>query len=381
MNVSNNSRLFPNAARTRQVVENKRRLEHGLQEMQRDLRNPNEFTLRNIENRSRELSRLASQSDFPEQLHRVLRKIDRFARSQTGASPGMINRLLNVLGAPGRAINSWLKGREGQQVMQPIRDEVQNAINVLNQFTPMDDSAQVMSPEQAGGRMVPTQDAYPPVQPKNRIAPATPDEPDDGTLRHRNVTYLPDNRVRITGPGFDRVYRVTHPLITGKMMLAVGSSNVHSFGMKLDLSSPVRSSLIIRYWHKQPGGGRIPGATYEYLRVHPDFLDDMIKASSRGGFVWSTLRIRGTVAGHQYSYRIIRSLPNYLPRRAMVRNGQQIFVKRRMMAERRDGTKYTLTSHLPNQRIGPYRPSVKAPNVGNIDRGRNFSSGSGFQRR
>jgi hypothetical protein len=162
------------------------------------------------------------------------------------------------------------------------------------------------------------------------------------------------------------------PVLTG-VMIPVPSSNVHSIGFEFNFDYPLKSKLIIRYKQKDRQSGRsgtVGGPTYEYLDVHPDWFDDLQQAGSKGKWVWDQLRIRGTVAGHQYRYNLTRAAQGYLPRRALVRNGIQRFQRRQRTAVYSDGRTEILTSPLPNAVIGRYSPTAHRPNVGNMDRGR-----------
>jgi hypothetical protein len=155
-------------------------------------------------------------------------------------------------------------------------------------------------------------------------------------------------------------------------MIPVTSSNVHSIGFAFNLDRPLNSKLIIRYKQKdrRGGPGTVGGPTYEYDDVHPDWFDSLQQAGSKGKWVWDQLRIRGTVAGHQYRYNLTRAAQGYLPRRAIVSMGIQRLIRRTRTAVYPDGRTEVLRSPLPNQVIGRYSPSAHRPNVGNMDRGR-----------
>lgn len=373
---NNNRRLFPHSTRSSQLAQVQRQSAQLLNRIQREIANPTPRTLQEIEQHSRELSRLASGTDaaFTESYRRTLRAIDRYSRSQTGG--GMFSQLLRALGTPGRAVADWLRGREGQQLLRPIQQQVESAMQQVHELNP---ELLPTSPEEAGGRLVNPPDDSSTGQPpaggggggRNRLPPAAPPQgPPDDDSPHPNVRIMPDGRWRIRGPGYLRTLNPDHPALTGRMV-PVTSSNVHSIGYVFNFDAPLRGTMMVRYWQRnRAGSGRVPGPTYEYLRIHPDFFDDLwIQASSKGRWIWDNIRIRGTVAGHQYSYNLARAAQNYLPRRARVVNGRQVLERRRRVAERRDGSRYVLTSPLPTEYIGAYRPQAHRPNVGNPDRG------------
>lgn len=67
-----------------------------------------------------------------------------------------------------------------------------------------------------------------------------------------------------------------------------------------------------------------PGPTYAYLDVPAVVYHKMQQAQSKGKFVWDALRIRGTIYGHQYQYKLVHGQVTiqdgvsgvYIPRKA-----------------------------------------------------------------
>lgn len=366
----NNSKLFPNSERRRRQQQQQQRAQDLLNQIDRLARTPNEQTLPQIEARTRELTRLTSSGGFAREMVSSIRSL---AKSISERPSGAIGSFLRTLGVSGNSIARWFRSYEGQQLLQPIRQQVQQAIGLANQLDPEAIGLGNQPPEQAGGQVVPTPPDRP-VHATNRgRPPLPPDVPDyDPDPIHRNVTVLPDGRWRIRGPGYERIMRPEDDLLTGRMIPAT-SSNVHSYGYEFNLDAPLKGKLIVRYLQRDRSGrtnSKVGGPTYAYESVHPDLFNDLKLANSKGKWVWDDLRIRGTIAGHQFSYHLIRAAQDYLPRRAIVRNGQQILRRRRRTAEPRNGERYQLTSPLGTQRIGPYRPTSHRPNVGNPDRGR-----------
>jgi hypothetical protein len=323
--------------------------------------------------------------------------VGRMAREQANS---LVSQVLNSLGTPGQLIQSWLRGREGQQSLNPIRQNVQQALNMLSQFAPqlMDEP---VTPEQAGGRRV--EDWFeganvpdlPPIQPRtpsqsrNPNAPASPSSGRSGSSGsggssnrlppatdyalgpHPNVRILSNGDYEVRGPGYHRVLNPRDPLLTGEM-IRVQSSNVYAVGYAFNFNQPLKGELIIRYLQKdrKGGSGKVGGPTYSYKSVHPDWFSDMLNAGSAGKWVWDRLRIRGTKAGHQYEYDLIRAAQGYLPRRFVVQNQMQRLVRRQRTALYSDGRTEILRSPLPNQTVGRYNPPRgSAANYGNRDRG------------
>tara|TARA_Y100000310_G_scaffold322161_1_gene380828 strand:+ start:2705 stop:3898 length:1194 start_codon:yes stop_codon:yes gene_type:complete len=118
-----------------------------------------------------------------------------------------------------------------------------------------------------------------------------------------------------------------HPLITGNMVRAVGSSNVHSYGYDYD-----SAFLYVRFLGVGKGGireGR--GPLYRYSNVEPEKFIALHNSTSKGTWIWDDLRIRGTVSGHQKDYALVGITGNYVPRKATINaRGEEVFQKRRI---------------------------------------------------
>ena len=113
------------------------------------------------------------------------------------------------------------------------------------------------------------------------------------------------------------------------------SSNVYSFAFVPD-SSKRKGTLYITYkanelhaegvaverGHRGKGQGshqfkgqhghtvgkktNNPGPVYAYLDVPTTVYNGMMRAQSKGKFVWDKLRVRGTIHGHQYRYQLVQ---------------------------------------------------------------------------
>lgn len=374
------ARITPNRDRSQRRQRQQRRAEQMLREMQRTLTSPTPRTHRQLQEQANRISRLVSSSPgFSRQAAELTRRLRQLTDS------GELSIANQVLGAfddsRGNLVRDWLKSASGRQALRAMSDEIQRTIDIVNQIDPEEAGrADAPTPEQLGGRRIPDpgerlpaltqpQPQQPPQPRRPPRPPEPPEPPPEPESPHRNVTVLPDGRWRIRGPGYNRVLSPDHAALTGEMVPAV-SSNVHSYGYQFDFDRPTHGRLIVRYLQRDRSGrsaGKVPGPTYEYLRVHPDFFDDMLRAGSKGKWVWDELRIRGTIAGHQYSYNLTRAAQRYLPRRARVVRGRQVLERRRRVAMFSTGRE-TLVSPLPTTVVGPYRPSVHRPNIGNPDR-------------
>lgn len=117
----------------------------------------------------------------------------------------------------------------------------------------------------------------------------------------------------------------------------VESSNVHSYAWH---GSPATGSLLVRFHAKD---GKSPGPIYEYLGTPHEMYSQMATAPSKGSWVWDALRVRGSVSGHQYPYRLYGvGTGGYIPRQAVIglrgKNGQpstagEHFVTRRFQGQ------------------------------------------------
>lgn len=372
-----NSKLFPNSERQRKLERDKRQAREILNQMERLTQNANDQTLRQLEAKANELNRVIGSGTNLGFTREMIRSIRQITKGVSERPANAISRFLSGLGVSGANIARWFRSYEGQELLKPIQSQVRQALDLVNQIDPDGIGLGEITPEQAGGQRIPTPPDVPVPGSDNggrsrlpKPAPQVADDDDDSI--HRNVTVLPDGSWRIRGPGYDRALWPDDDALTGRMR-PVRSSNVHSIGYMFNLDYPLKGKLVVRYLQKDRSGktsGKVGGPTYAYDNVHPDLFQDLARAGSKGKWVWDELRIRGTIAGHQFSYNLIRAAQDYLPRRALVRNGRQILQRRRRTAERRDGSRYNLTSPLPTRIVGPYRPTAKRPNVGNPDRGR-----------
>jgi hypothetical protein len=92
--------------------------------------------------------------------------VERLAREH---QQSLVSQVLNALGTPGQLIQSWLRGREGSQSLNPLKNEIQQAMNLLSQFAPVL-TEQAVTPEDSGGQR--REDWSEPLTPANRKPPA-----------------------------------------------------------------------------------------------------------------------------------------------------------------------------------------------------------------
>lgn len=192
----------------------------------------------------------------------------------------------------------------------------------------------------------------------------------------------PDNRVEARAGGRTMWIQPDDPMITGEM-IQVESSNVHSIGFDWDGNSQ-HGTLKIRFLQsdrRQGRKGQAAGPLYEYENVHPYVFESMRTADSKGSFVWDRIRIRGTVSGHRYRYKLVGISQGYVPRQAKAYgqggNRKEYFIGRQVNGRNvRTGEQRTFTSALPDRLVGRYQPELQAlasrgmPNRGQPNRGR-----------
>lgn len=148
-------------------------------------------------------------------------------------------------------------------------------------------------------------------------------------------------------------------------MTRVSSSNVYSYAF--DPESRRHGILYVtflRKWRGETLGG--PGPTYAYYDVPVKVFHKFREAAkgSAGGAVWDMLRIRGTLWGHQYTYRLIHVEGEYVPRKATKRGFRTRHVPAIGM-----GRREFRRSTLPDQIFSRGTPDRGDPDRGYPDRG------------
>ena len=151
------------------------------------------------------------------------------------------------------------------------------------------------------------------------------------------------------------------PLVTGEQILVERSTNVYGFSYDL-----ANGTLYIQFLGGRGDQRKGPGATYAYSSVPPAIFQRMRRAASKGNFIWDHIRVRGTVTGHRFDYRLHDIAGGYVPRKAtLLAGGEEWYIRREF---RKAGKVYR--SGLADQfvqRIG--QPNRGGPNRGRPNRG------------
>ncbi|NQU36714.1 MAG: KTSC domain-containing protein [Actinobacteria bacterium] len=172
----------------------------------------------------------------------------------------------------------------------------------------------------------------------------------------RKAIVLPDPSGNLRVP-------VDHPAVTGDFV-SVDSSNVHSIAYDAE-----NALLYVRYLApaQRKEKRTRPGALYQYKDITPRQFDAFVRSSSKGGWVWDELRIRGTVAGYRKPYSLVGVMNGYVPRQATIMpGGQEWFIKRNLYV----GKGQWLQSQLQEGPAGINRgtPNNGAPSLPNNGR-------------
>jgi hypothetical protein len=149
-------------------------------------------------------------------------------------------------------------------------------------------------------------------------------------------------------------YPANDAVMTGEM-IRVSSSNVHSIGFRWNEANPTKGTLMVRYLEAEPHSktAKHGGSTYAYHDVHPQVFKAFQAAASKGKFVWDRLRIRGSVTGKQYDYRLIGlGSSGHVPRQATRFGQNQYYIGRSVQT----ANGQTMRSRLPDERVGRARP-------------------------
>lgn len=222
------------------------------------------------------------------------------------------NQILSKLGPLGSIVDAMLRPN-GQNLAPDVQKELEAAAKLLESFG--------YDVNQRGSTIADVVRELVEEAPKEAIETPKP-EPD----RRPDPQQQPDEPARGTKQAEER----SEGLVEG--MIPVTSSNVHSIGYSWNPNPNQPGDLLVRFLAgtgKHRGG---PGALYRYKGVPREIFDAFKRASSKGRFVWDELRMRGTVAGEQYSTDLIGTgNSDYVPRRAVVGKrgvGGTAFVKR-----------------------------------------------------
>lgn len=136
-----------------------------------------------------------------------------------------------------------------------------------------------------------------------------------------------DNWVEVDMGGRVQKFPRNHPIVTKGAVKSPQSSNVYSFQYDVD-----RWMLYITFDAEKSEGNatKRPGPIYSYSHFPPQKFLAFMAAGSKGGYVWDNVRVRGTVSGHQYDYRLIGVREGYVPRKAVLRPDGEWYEPRTM---------------------------------------------------
>lgn len=138
-------------------------------------------------------------------------------------------------------------------------------------------------------------------------------------------------------------------------------SNVYAYGY-----IAAYEQLYVQYrWKSRDGQRTGMGSVYKYLHVKPDEYQSLREASSKGSWVWDTLRERGTVVGHRKPYFLVAIAGGYVPRQARFSGtataGAEIFEPRNLLLAggRRGVSRLGLEPVRPWAPLAPISPGMK----------------------
>ena len=176
-----------------------------------------------------------------------------------------------------------------------------------------------------------------------------------------NVTDSRRRRIiEVDAAGRERLMSADDPIATGKPV-TVDSSNVHAVAFELNENRPDRSAMRIQYKQNDKQGRKTAGPTYKYHPVKPSMFRSLLRAGSKGSWIWDRLRVRGTVAGFRMPYTLVGIRQGHVPRRATTIGGQQWYIRRTKRQIQPNGRTVTHRSNLPSRRVGISRPNVTNP--------------------
>ncbi len=278
----------------------------------------------------------------------LVSEIRRYAKGDQLAAT-LVNEFLNAMGPAGSIIRALASGTTQQPDLEAMADVLR-----AQGYT-------VLPPEEAPGMAR----GGVPRAAKGRGAEEARREPVKIPKKGRPVR-RPAKTVQLPmGDGRYKRFNRTHPIVTGEMVKASSSTNVHSFGYKLD-----SWTLFVRFWagtHRNKHAGPL----YSYHQVEPEKFLQMyrVRASgsrqlpgvkSPGTFVWERLRIAGTVSGHQYDYRLVGVARGYVPRKAVFTPEGEMYRARSFKTV----AGKILRSQLPSELVDRGQPNRGRPNTG-----------------
>lgn len=295
---------------------------------------------------------------------RISGKVDKYARQ---SQQELIGRALDAMGPLGHLIKAFLRPH-GKALTPHVDREIQAATQLLQAF-----GHEVIPPPPARGGIGPKVEqtqkyletlgftvSRPKALPGWQQYVQQQTAPKKTPARPRKTVDLDVGQGRLSRIKLD------DPLITGAM-IKVTSSNVHSIGFQMSAGSPQLGTLLVRFLQGSVGS-KTAGPLYEYANVKTEVFQRFRKAASKGRFVWDNLRIRGTLSGHRYDYKLAGIAGGYVPRKATLTGRGEEFVKRTFLGE---------STRTGERRLFESRPSVLVRPV--AFRGSEPNRGKGFR--
>lgn len=269
---------------------------------------------------------------------------------------GRIGQLITaIVAGPGQQLRRESEAKAAQQVLEALnrqrydREAREAEARIRRAVEP--ETRPEPQPQTQPARVPP-----PPVPPAPPVAPAGENYDDIQLLGRGAFYYQPDIEEIVS-----REHRTP------------GSSNVYSFMWEHETPRVGILYVTFKRWVPgQRGRSDSPGPTYAYYdiptRVYRSF--QAAATESAGGAVWDYLRVRGSVDGHQYQYRVVAGTLMqdggvYVPRKA-TRAG----FKSRAVTHVGAGRRGFHRSSLPEQNFLPNRATPNRGDNGAPDRGR-----------
>jgi hypothetical protein len=304
-------------------------------------------------------------------LFQTAREIQRYAKHTKADVP---ERFFEALGPAGQLLRAMIlpKARPSPRTAN-VDSMIESAINLLQAFgfevlskkaTGKDLNRQVSAAremlEGLGYKVIPPEQAAEEPSVRETFPFGIPKKTKAGKER-RTVMLPTDSR--------QRTFPADHPIVTGRMVTDFSSSNVYGFSYDVE-----NWYLYVRYKASGDKGSKTlsgAGSLYRYSQVSPKIFLAMLKAPSKGTFIWDNIRERGTVSGHKYPYELYGIAAGYVPRQARLTARGEEYVPRTI---RLLGSGRTAKSQLGRELVRPLsfvnRGSANRGNKGTPSRGR-----------
>lgn len=277
--------------------------------------------------------------------YNMARDVERYARSH-GLSKQLLGDILASLGPAGKLIQAVIAPQVGKNLLGRELSIAKSFLQAYGRLVvePDDSKHAEQMAEYLRGM------GYTVLPPGKRPRGTRPPAESVGEVQVER----PAKTVKINGREFSN----RHPLVSGDMVLSPNSSNVHSFGYDLE-----SDSLYVRFLASAVHGAKAgPGPLYRYAGVTPEEFLSLYRTrnagdgaggdSTPGTWLWSHIRIRGTISGHRKDYELVGVMRNYVPRKATITPEGEAFIGR---AVRTLGGK-RLKSRKPNVLVRALAP-------------------------